>query len=155
MQPVLIVEDSNLFASLLAQRVQARLGLPTERACDLHETKLRLESRPGGYFAALLDLNLPDAPNGEVVDLVTRHSVPSIIFTGSFNDEIRDIIWSKQIVDYVVKESPQTIEYIVDLLERLRRNRAIKALVVDDSRTARNLIGSLLRVHQYQVVEAP
>ncbi|GAB7082082.1 diguanylate cyclase [Megalodesulfovibrio paquesii] len=154
MQPVLIVEDSNLFASLLAQRVQARLGLQTERAKDLSETKERLETRQGGYFAALLDLNLPDAPNGEVVDLVTRHNVPSIIFTGSFNDEVRDIIWSKQIVDYVVKESPQTVEYIVDLLERLRRNRCIKAMVVDDSRTARQLIGSLLRVHQFQVVEA-
>lgn len=154
MQRVLIVEDSNLFASLMAQRVTARLGLHTERASDLQEAKEMLAAKADEFFAALLDLNLPDAPNGEVVDVVTSYGVPSIIFTGSFNDEVRDIIWSKKIVDYVVKESPQTIEYIVDLLERLRRNQFIKALVVDDSRTARNYIVDLLRVHRYEVFEA-
>ena len=61
------------------------------------------------YSLALLDLNLPDATEGEVVDLVLSRGIPVVVFTSEINDEIREHIWSKKIVDYVLKEGDGSI----------------------------------------------
>ena len=57
-------------------------------------------------------------------------------------------------IDYVIKEDPSSLDYVVNLVGRLWRNRDIKALVVDDSSTARRYTVDLLRLYQFIVLEA-
>ncbi len=154
MNKILVVEDSRLFGSMLKKQIEAASDFQVEWLQTYSETEKWIKYGEVDFFAALLDLNLPDAPNGEVVDLVLNLDIPVIVFTGDMSDGAREYIWSKKVAEYVLKEDSQSIEYIIYLLERLRRNIDIKILIVDDSRFYRKIITDLLQIHQYQTVEA-
>lgn len=153
-QKILLIEDSPLITKVLRHVIKSQLDLPCESASSLAETRTLLEAGAGDYFAAVVDLHLPDAPNGEVLDLVLSHKIPSIILTATFDEGKRETILQKPIVDYVVKESRHSYEYVARLLRRMVLNRNIKVLIADDSETSRSYVSSLLRSHQYQVLTA-
>lgn len=153
MSRVLVVEDSRTFSSLLSRRITEEMGHEVVVA-NSKATAEKILAEGTDFFVALLDLNLPDAPNGEVVDLVLAHGIPSIVFTGEMDDKLRDQFWAKHIVDYILKQNMDNVAYMLSLVERLHKNPAIKVLVVDDSRSARHVISELLRAHRYQVLEA-
>jgi diguanylate cyclase (GGDEF)-like protein len=152
-QKVLVVEDSRLFGSVLKKEIESATDFLVDWLQTYVETETIIKQGESDYFAALLDLNLPDAPNGEIVDLLLDFDIPIIVFTGDLSDAAREYIWSKRVAEYVLKEDKQSIEYLIYLLKRLRRNIAIKILIVDDSRFYRKVIGDLLRIHRYQVFE--
>lgn len=154
MKNILIVEDSRMFSNLLKREVLERKAMQPVVTESFAQTKALLEAREVDFFAALLDINLPDAPAGEVVDLVISHGIPAIVFTGEFSDELRERMLNKRVVDYVLKESASSISHVVSLIDRLMRNRLIKVLVVDDSRSARMVVVEMLKVHNYVVLEA-
>ncbi len=152
MPTVLIVEDMKMFSNLLKKEISTRLLYDVVQAASLAEAKELLDA--GNVFdVALLDLTLPDALDGEVVDLVAP-STPSIVFTGKFNEDTRNLIWTKNIADYVLKEGQHNLDYILTMVERLHCNKRIKTLVVDDSRLQRSQVAHLLRTHRYEVLEA-
>jgi PleD family two-component response regulator len=64
------------------------------------------------------------------------------------------MIWSKDIVDYVFKRGKQDVQYLVNVIKRIFSNRFIKVLVVDDSKAFRTQICNLLKIHQYNLLEA-
>ena len=152
---VLMVEDSKIMGQALKKIIEADGDMLVAWVQTYQEALTLLETESNNYFLALLDIILPDAPTGEIVDLILSRNIPSIIFTAEFSDQMRELIWSKRnVIDYVLKEGPIAIEYIASLVQRIKRNRAIEVLVVDDSKVARMQISTLLRVHQYQVFEA-
>lgn len=151
---ILVVEDSKMFTRILKASIEADTNFKVITVESYSDLIQLLETNNYTFFASLLDLNLPDAPDGEVIDYVLSHNIPSIVFTGKFDDDLRDRMLAKGIVDYVLKESPASVEYIVSLLKQLNRNTFIKALVVDDSRTARLHIKRLLAIYRFTVLEA-
>jgi diguanylate cyclase (GGDEF)-like protein len=153
MTRVLIIEDSRSFASLLAGRVRAELGFEVVTAATLAEAR-DLLSRDADFMAALVDINLPDAPDGQSVDLTLAAGVPTIVFTGQLSDALREDFWNRRIVDYVLKDCPENVDYVLGLLARLERNPGVAVLVVDDSRSFRFAAGRLLAAHRYRVLEA-
>ena len=157
MPRVLVVEDSHTFSSLLSQRITEEMGHPVVVA-DSKAKAEALLAVDTDFFVALLDLNLPDAPAGQVVDVVLAKNIPSIVFTaelkGELKDELRDQFWAKRIVDYILKQDMDNVAYMLSLVERLHRNPGIKVLVVDDSLTSRVVVRKLLHAHRYQVLEA-
>ncbi|MBI5518630.1 MAG: diguanylate cyclase [Desulfovibrio sp.] len=153
MLKVLIVEDSRSFAALVAKRVSLDLGFLVHVAHDLAEARALL-AEGAEYLAALIDINLPDAPKGEAVDLVLEHHVPVIVFTADISDAMRESFWNRHIVDYVLKDGQENVDYVVQLLARLRDNPGNKILVVDDSRSYRHAVRRLLAAHRYHVLEA-
>ncbi|MBF0284578.1 MAG: diguanylate cyclase [Magnetococcales bacterium] len=154
MERVLVVENTRLFAHLLKKELETRYGHKVTLAASFAEAKEILSREASSFFAALLDLNLPDAPQGEIVDLVIGFGLPAIVFTGELSDELREKMLEKRVIDYVLKESASSIGYVSGLVDRISRNRAIKVLVVDDSKSARSMLTQLLRIHQFQVLEA-
>ncbi|BBD09871.1 diguanylate cyclase [Desulfovibrio ferrophilus] len=153
-ETILIVEDSRTMVSLLSRAIQKEFGLQAVICRTYAEAQDQLQNSDQVYFAALLDLNLPDAPNGEVVDLVTGKGIPAIVFTGEMSDDLRDIMWSKRIVDYVVKDNVDNIQQIMGIARRLKGNKDLNVLVVDDSSTSRTVIKDLLKVWNFNVLEA-
>ncbi len=154
MPNVLLVEDSPILATLFRKKIEADLGFNVTVADSYSGALSILNSGESGFFAGLLDLNLPDAPNGEIVDLVLSKNIPSIVFTGMFQDNIRKMMWDKGIVDYVIKGGTHNLEYVCSLIYRLHQNCSVKVLVVDDSATSRKYISALLKIHKYLVYEA-
>jgi len=150
---VLVVEDSRSFAAHVSKHIRQALGFGVVVATNLAAAKGVLE-QDSDFLAALLDINLPDAPNGECVDLALAHKVPAIVFTGVLSDSLREGFWNRHIVDYVFKDTMENVDYVVSLLSRLHTNPQTKILVVDDSRSYRHAVGRLLTTHRYHVLEA-
>lgn len=151
---VFVAEDSRFFMSVVRWGVVERLGFDMVAAASLAEAKVILAERARDIYVALLDLNLPDAPHGEVIDEVAKYQIPSIVFTGSFTDEVREFILAKGVVDYIAKDTPNGIETVLELIQRLGRNGETGILVVDDSRVTRQLLRRHLELHRFRVIEA-
>jgi diguanylate cyclase (GGDEF)-like protein len=154
MMKVLVIEDSRFFASILRKGIEDRLGFAMELAHTRAEANDLIAANPGRFFAALVDLHLPDSQDGEIVDDVTKACIPAIVFTGTFNDELRELILSKNVVDYVPKNNPSNVDHVLHLLRRLAHNSNIRVLVVDDSRVSRHHLTGLLQTHRFKVTEA-
>ena len=154
MKQILIVEDSKFFGVLLQKRLAEEGGYEVAWAQNMAEAVALLDAPASDYFAGILDFNLPDAPNGEIIDELVARCIPAIVFTGGVNAEVRDIVWSKDVVDYILKGDRRAPEYIVTLLNRLHRNATTKVLVVDDTAFFRKVIGDLLIIRRYQVLFA-
>lgn len=151
---ILIVEDSRTYRELLRRQLARRLNFEIITATSLAEARQRIAEHGEQIFFAILDLNLPDAPNGEIVDEVLGHGISSVVVTATFDEKVREQIIVKNIVDYVVKEGIQDLEYIAKLIDRTWRNQQIMVMVVDDSPTYRHVLRNLLTPHKYQIVEA-
>ncbi len=154
MRQVLIVEDSKLFGSILKNEIESALRLNVDWAETFADAATLINNGNSNYFLGLLDLNLPDAPMGEIVDFVLSKNIPSIVFTADLTKDVREEIWAKNVVDYVLKEGTQSIDYIISLIDRIHKNKNIKILVVDDTQFYKKVILDLLKVHQYDVLEA-
>lgn len=153
MTTILVVDDSKFFLSVLTSKLRAA-GFDVIGAASIAETRAILASRRDEIFMALLDLFLPDGPEGEVVDLCIQHGVPSVVFTGNYSEDTRDRVLSKRVIDYVVKDDPSSLDYLASLVHRLDHNRSIRAMVVDDATTSRKYMADLLALYQFQVIEA-
>ena len=150
---ILLVEDNKFVGTLLRTKLQAaRYSVVWAR--DLAEALAQLAVHGDGFFAAILDYSLPDAPAGEIIDHVVRRDIPAVVFTGQFSDEVRNAVWMKNVVDYVLKDNFSSPDYLVATIQRLERNLATKVLVVDDSSFFRQVIVDLLKVHRFQVLTA-
>jgi PleD family two-component response regulator len=161
MSRILVIEDSALFAHLVVKEIEAKLGMTVVLAKSYAETqKLLTDIEEQDFFSedyfsiAVSDLNLPDAPSGKVVDLVRSKNIPVIVFTSEFDNKMREMIWSKDIIDYVLKRGKQDVQYLVTLIKRIFSNRFIKVLVVDDSKAFRTQTCNLLEIHKYNLLQA-
>ncbi len=156
MEKVLIVEDSKVFARVLIRKIEDELFFDTSWASTYEETVYILEESPErpDFFVAVVDLHLPDAPDGRTVDYIIAKGIPVIVYTGAFSEEHRDVLWSKRVVDYVLKETPDSLNYVTNLVKRIYKNKYISILVVDDSASVRRHVRRLLEVHDFSVLEA-
>ncbi|MEZ4483436.1 MAG: diguanylate cyclase [Syntrophotaleaceae bacterium] len=154
MKKILVVEDSSFFGRMLKNKLAAETGAKVRWVTTMAEAVTLVRDDASEYLAAIVNFNLPDAPKGEVVDQLVRCDLPVVVFTSVVSKEVRDQIWSQKVVDYVLKEGVQSLDYLVALLRRLERNPRTEVLVVDDSALPRETIAGLLRVHRYQVYEA-
>ncbi|MBF0154113.1 MAG: response regulator [Magnetococcales bacterium] len=154
MESLLIVEDSRSFASLLRSRLQAAFPCDVILARTYAEAQKWTMSQRGGCFLGILDLHLPDAPNGEIVDLIISHKIPAIVLTGEFKEDLRSKVLSKGVLDYFIKDNVHVIDSVIYFIQRLRQNQNIQVLVVDDSRSFRFSLCRFLRLYGFKVLEA-
>ena len=152
--PVLIVEDQKALARIAATMVHNRWGCEVRVAMSLEAARQELDRVGEHLVAAVCDLHMPDAPHGEAVDLMNKAGVPAIAVTGGFDEDLRRIVARNGVVDYVLKERVNAYEYVTELIGRLYKNRFIKVLIVDDSPTARAMLGQLLDLQCLQVFSA-
>jgi diguanylate cyclase (GGDEF)-like protein len=151
---VLIVEDSPIVAKILLHIAKQELNFDVLLASTFAEARQICEQQREDIFATLVDLNLPDAPDGEVVDYTLEQKIPTIVLTGSFDDKRREKLLSKGIVDYVTKEGRYSYKYAIKAVNRLEKNQFVKVLVVEDSKVMRKHIVNLLSRHQFEIYQA-
>ncbi|WP_024955530.1 GGDEF domain-containing response regulator [Sulfurospirillum arcachonense] len=149
MEKILVVEDNKALSKLIAKKISQNIDFEVDVAHSLKEAQLFISKNK--YFITLLDLNLPDAPNGEVVDYVLSKNIPSIVLTANVDKETRKNILSKNVIDYVYKGNMDDVNYIFHLIERLSKNRNNKVMIVDDSIPMRSEMKQILEAQMYKV----
>lgn len=151
-EKILIVEDSLALSALLTERLEEATSATVICCRSLAQAREKLADDK--FLVALSGLNLPDAPNGEILDLLSETGVPTIVFTATFDPETRARCTEKKIVDYIVKHGAQTVEMVVQTVNRILTNGAYKILVVDDARAARFELVGILKRQNFTVLEA-
>ena len=151
---VLVVDDSQVINKILTENITSQLHLDVVSAYTMNEAIEAIGRYPNQFFVAVLDLNLPDAPHGEVVQALVTLGIRPIILTASMSDDLHDEMMSRPIIDYVVKRNLSEMQYVIDQIKRLYDNFERRVLIVDDSRLSRQLLRSLLERHNYSVDEA-
>ncbi len=151
---LLVVDDSVSIGRLVQTTIGSRTRAPIDHALSLADCRRLLEERLGAYPVAVVDLNLPDAPDGEAVDLVLSHGVATVVLTGATDQALHDRISAKPIVDYVIKQNPGSIETVQRDVRRILRNRSRKVLLVDAGAAFRGSLRKLMDTQRLQVLEA-
>ena len=153
MYNILVVEDSQIVRKILNKLVEDNPHFHCVLCSDYKEAQEKLQSNES-YLAAIVDLNLPDAPRGEVVDLMLTHDIPTAVLTGNFDEHLRTALIEKGVLDYITKESRYSYMQVIKLIDRLRKNLTTKVLIVDDSQTSRSYLISFLKRFRFQVLSA-
>ncbi|GAC20021.1 GGDEF domain-containing response regulator [Paraglaciecola arctica] len=151
---VLIVEDSKTSMQLMRSLItQAKLR-PICTTSLVEAKHVFSSSAPEEYLCAVVDFNLPDAPNGEAIDFAIESFLPTIVVTDKLDEDTRTTILNKNVVDYIPKENAQVYEYLTRLLNRLDKNKKVGVLVIDGSRASRHAMTALLRRQNFITLEA-
>jgi diguanylate cyclase (GGDEF)-like protein len=151
---VLIIEDSKTSMNLMRSLITKAKLRPICTTSLVEAKHVFSSSAPEEYLCAVVDFNLPDAPDGEAIDFAIESFLPTIVVTGRFDEATRTTILNKNVVDYIPKENAQVYDYLTRLLHRLDKNKKVGVLVVDDSRVSRHSMTALLRRHNFITFEA-
>jgi len=152
MANILLVDDSKFIQVLVKDALLKKLDVDISSAYTLEETKELVKKEH--FDMAIVDVNLPDAQNGEAIDIAIEHEIPTVVLTAGMNKVTKKIILKKDIVEYITKSDPQTIQYIATIVERVLNNRQTDVMVVDDSQASRELIKMYLEKLKINVIEA-
>ena len=147
---ILVVDDNKTLAKLVSKKLASELSTEVDVAYSLQEAKLFLARHK--YFITLLDVNLPDAPNGEVIDYAIKKGNHVIVLSGNIDKDFRKKMLQKNIIDYVNKGGVNDIDYIIATIQRLKKNQAHKVMVVDDSMVFRKQMQTMLENMFFEVI---
>lgn len=150
MDRILVIEDNKTLAKLIAKKIKTELNFEVDVAYTLGEAKLFVHKYE--YFLTLSDLNLPDAPHGEIVDFLLKKKNKVIVLSGNIDNDFREKMLQKNIIDYVTKSGVDDINYILHTIKRLLKNQEHKILVVDDSMVFRKQMKGMLENLFYKVI---
>ena len=154
MKKVLVVDDSKTILTMLKIEIEKYPNIDPYYATDYKSAMRLIREHRGKFHAALLDLNLPDAPEGEVVKLANANKIPAVVLSATINEELKDSIMKKDVVDFILKDDYESIKFAVKAIQRTIKNYDTTILIVDDSKTYRHALSdSLHRIH-LNVLEA-
>lgn len=151
---ILLVEDQKSIANMLASMLEDSWGFNVTVAQTFQQAKQILDSKNTDFFITISDLNLPDASNGEIIDLLIEHQQDIVAMTGYFDQQLHAELSKKGIIDYVLKKNINAYEYLVKLVGRLYFNQFIKVMVVDDSLVIQKVAGQYLERQFLKVIYA-
>ncbi|CDZ27400.1 response regulator [Neorhizobium galegae] len=148
---IVLAEDSNVFTSMIGTRLKELFGIEVEICRNFEELQLAYDRSAEPVMLAISNINLPGAENGEALEYLVDLSIPTIVFTGTFHEETRDKLLTKDIVDYILKDNVFAVEMLAESVCRFLTNHRHHVLIVDDSPTARALLSSRLKRYNFRV----
>ncbi len=151
---MLVVDDSKTVLTLLKSELQQHDTIEPIFVQSHKEAMQKIREHKGNIQAAILDYNLPDAPNGEVVLLANSHQIPSVILTGTLDEKVKDLILKSNVVDFILKDDPTSIHSAINSIKRILKNYETTVLIVDDSAVYRKALSSSLKKMHLKVIEA-
>jgi diguanylate cyclase (GGDEF)-like protein len=154
MKKVLIVDDSKTILTLLEIELKKIADADLYFAEDYKSAVKLIRMHRGSFHAAILDLNLPDAPNGEVVKLANQNNIPAIVLSGTLNEDLKASIMKKDIIDFILKSDTSSVKFAVKSLHRILQNYDTQVLIVDDSKTYRHTLRESMEKIHLNILEA-
>ena len=149
---IMLVEDSAAMALMLKSRIEAETTSEV-RWCKTYAeaSQALIDERP---VLAVTGMNLPDAPDGEIIDLLEEESIPTILFTATLNRKVRERASAPHIVDYFIKDAQDTTDHIIRTIQRVTNAAVASILIVDDSESARLTLAEILSLQNYRIHHA-
>jgi diguanylate cyclase (GGDEF)-like protein len=151
---VILVESDSSFAKAIAAKIYKDLGCQVRIVKNTNELKSVIAKEESRFFVGVFDYRKENQHDIDNIEYANSISLPVIVLTANFDDDTRDTLLSKNIIDYVLKRSVEDIEYLVLLIKQLARNSETEVLIVDDSSIHRKNIADILRSQLFTTYEA-
>ncbi len=148
---ILIVEDSRTLAKYLVRKLHTLIENVQIDVVSTYDALQEMLQKEKSYDLALLDIYLPDMQDEELVDFVLSKKIPAVVMTSDLDTSLYEKFIQKNIVDFVLKDSAESLEYLVNLTSRLLQNSKTTVFVVDDSKVVRTQIQNYLENQLYTV----
>lgn len=149
---IMLVEDSEAMAMMLKSRIEAETTAEVEWCKTYAEASIALTDHQPNL--AVTGMNLPDAPDGEIIDLLEEENIPTILFTASLNRKVRERASAPHIVDYFIKDAKDTFDHIIRTIQRVTNAAVASILIVDDTASARLMLVEILSLQNYKIHQA-
>ncbi|NKN36316.1 response regulator [Agrobacterium sp. a22-2] len=151
---IIVAEDSNVFTSMIGTRLKELFNINAEICRTFEDLQAANELSDEPVTLAISNINLPGAENGEALEYLVDLNIPTIVFTGTFQEKTREKLLAKDIVDYILKDNIFAVEMLAESICRFLTNHRHHVLIVDDSPTARALLSSRLKRYNFRVSTA-
>ncbi|MEA2099329.1 MAG: diguanylate cyclase [Campylobacterota bacterium] len=155
MKKILIIDDCpTILKAFEIKIVEANKDIQILSASTYSQANELIRQNKNKIYAAIVDLNLPDCKSGKAALLTNSHKIPTIVFTGTDDENLKSLLLKKDILDYIQKDSPDSIQYAIDFITRVIRNNTTTAIIVDDSKLSRQIFKTDLEKLRINVLEA-
>ncbi|WP_075292733.1 response regulator [Pararhizobium arenae] len=151
---IVLAEDSNLFSAMVSKRLKELFDIDVIVCKDYDDLQFAVENATFPATLAISNINLPGAENGEALSYLIDMSVPTIVFTGTYQESTRDALLAKDVVDYVIKDNVFAVDLLAESVCRFLTNHRHHVLIVDDSPTARALLTTQLKRYNFRTSSA-
>lgn len=148
---VLLLEPDANYALSLKQEIESSLPVDVTIVRTADVARRLLEKGPNQFFLSITSVLNLDSSAFEKIDLLDEFNLPVIAIVHEYEDEMRDQLIKRHVIDYVLKGNKFDRRYICDLISRVHKNSTIKALVVDDSKVSRFIVARELALQKFQV----
>lgn len=151
---ILVLEQDIEFAQTLKFDIEKQLDAEVTTVNSISIARTILKNNPDKFFLSVSSVVNFDSESFEKMDLLAEFKIPAIVIVSQYEDELRDQLIKRHVIDYVVKDSRGSdTSYICDLIARILKNTEIKVLVVDDSKVAQFVIARELSLQKFEVVQ--
>lgn len=151
---VLLVDENVDYALSLKHVIEARLPVLVVIAHSVSDAKKILKKDPTQFFIGITNAIDFNESAFKKIDLLSSFNLSVIAIVNDYEDNMRDQLIKRHVIDYVVKGSNFDDSYICDLIWRVYKNSSIKVLVADDSVVSRFVIARELALQKFQVIHA-
>ena len=151
---LLLLEDDESYALSLKYVIEQRLPVLVVIAKTVAQAKKLLQKSPNQFFIGITSVLDLDASAFKRIDMLGQFNLSVIAIVNEYEDEMRDQLIKRHVIDYVVKGNNFDDGYLCDLIWRVYKNSKIKVLVVDDSVVSRFVIARELALQKFQVIHA-
>ena len=150
---ILIVDDSKTINKLLTKEFNKK-NYTTFSAFSLKETREIINKQNINYL--ILDINLPDGKGYELFEDLKNTNTKIFILTSQKDSVNRELSFKKGIIDFIIKDTLlyKKIEQIIEMIEKVEKNKNETILVVDDSYVIQEQLKDLLENKNYNVLLA-
>jgi DNA-binding NtrC family response regulator len=105
------------------------------------------------YDLYIVDYVLPDTKEDEHIKFLISNNKKVIVIT-QFEEIFSKSEVKQKVVDYIIKEDVSVLNYLVNLVKRIYKNRDLTVLVAEDSTSVRNYEKFILELLNLRVIEA-
>lgn len=151
---IILKESNTAFAKAVAAKIFKDIGCEVHIVKDFDSLKKAIATNGGDFFVGVFDYSSDKPADMDAIEFALGVKLPVIALAEEFDDDTRDKLLSKNIVDYVLKRSVDDIDYLVRLIRQLAKNSITEVLVADDSSVYRKNLSDILKNQLFTVYEA-
>lgn len=152
---ILIVDDNKLILSILKEKFElANCQSEILTATTYKDGMNHILENKDNIHAAIIDLNLPNVEQGEMAKYTVKKDIPTIVFTGVFDEVLKQKLLDNDIVDFIQKDSKNSMDNAIESIKRIIHNYDTNILIVDDSKVQLALLKNILESVKLNVLTA-
>ncbi|RUM66361.1 MAG: diguanylate cyclase response regulator [Sulfurospirillum sp.] len=151
---ILLVEHNSTLATILKNELLKVLNfnICIDIAYSLQDARVSIGKKD--YTLSIASTNIPGSSPQNITDFFANENIPTILMVNSINSKLKTLIKNHNIIDYIIKNRSEAIDYLVHYVDRLLKNRHHTALVVDNSSKNRKNVVKILNQQMINTIEA-